>query len=362
MALKNLLMLGSLLAIFMVSEATWGQVDIPSPKFQYKSVESPEATRPFATPGVFDYDAQMWTPVEFTNGENWDPRCGFYASYDRTYLSFNKGSRGANTDSVGNHYVWGTRIEAGWMTEADDGWGLVYQYGNGIHYSAGQDQLVGQPLLVDSQASNFELNKIFRQGLKKGGYFEPYLGVRYYNMSDRTIEDTNQIITQTSVVGGVVTTSTTQVGNRFKQNASNSAIGGQGGARFNSRRGRWRLTSDGAIAMFYNQQRYFSTDISTSTTPTTFSQGIIEFYDSDQSFVPMLDLQLEMAYNLSRDISLKGGVQLNYLWNGINRANIATTTLNPNSAFSAVGIDGRGIAEDQDFITAGFIFGMEWRK
>jgi hypothetical protein len=116
----------------------------------------------------------------------------------------------------------------------------------------------------------------------------------------------------------------------------NSAIGGQGGARFNSRRGRWRLTSDGAMSPCSTTNSGTSRRTSRLRRRRRLSRKVvIEFYDSDQSFVPMLDLQLEMAYNLSRDISLKGGVQLNYLWNGINRANIATTTLNPNSAFSS---------------------------
>ncbi len=362
MALKNYLMLGSLLAILMISEAAWGQVDIPSPKFQYKSVEQPKSTRPFATPGVFDYDAQMFAPIEFSNGEELGPRSGFFASYDRTVLSFQKGTQtiaGVDGPSTGNHYVWGTRIEAGWMTDVDDGWGLVYQYGNGITYASGQDISVPQPFLVDSQASDFELNKLFRQALNKGGYFEPYVGLRYYNMSDNTIQDTLQGVQGGTAVG---TPFILIAGNRFKQNVTNSAIGGQAGARYNSRRGKWRLTSDGAIAMFYNQKRLFATDITTASIPNQFQQIYSETYDANQSFVPMLDLQLDLAYNLTRDISLRGGLQLNYLWNGIARANTAPTNLNPNSIYTTVGTAGAGLNQDVSFITAGFLFGVEWRR
>ena len=64
MALKNILILGSLLATLVVSDLAVGQVDVPSPRFRYKEVQQPESTRPFATPGVFDYDAQFFASLE----------------------------------------------------------------------------------------------------------------------------------------------------------------------------------------------------------------------------------------------------------------------------------------------------------
>ena len=352
MALKNNWILGSLLATFLISGTAWGQVDVPSPSFQHKEVESPDSTRPFATPGVFDYDAQVFAPIEFTNGEEMEPNTGFYATYDRTYSSITRaGHIGPNNNSfvpTGTDYIWGTRMEMGWMTDADDGWGVAYQHGDGSYFTAGQDVLVAQPMLVTSQVATAEINKLFRQTLKQGGYFEPYIGGRYMNMSDKTIEDTLQ------------TLNTLQVGNRFKQNATNSAVGFQAGARYNNQLGRWRMTSDGAIATMYNQQRYFATDIATGTTPTTSIQAITETYNSEQAFVPVLDLQLEFAYHISRDLSLRTGVQMMYAWNGIARANTLTTNLNPNSAFSGVG-PGAGLFDDS-FLSAGFLFGMEWRR
>ncbi len=353
MALKHIFILGSLLATYLVSSTTNGQVNVPSPKFEHKSVESAESTRPFATPGVFDYDTQVFAPIEFTNGEEMKPNDGFYATYDRVYTSVSRaghfsGVNGAEV-STGSDFIWGTRMELGWMSDSDDGWGLVYQHADGSYFTAGQDILVANPMLVTTKNANVELNKLFRQSLKNGGYFEPYVGGRYINVSDRTIEDTTQTL------GGVV------VGNRFKQNATNSAFGFQAGARFNNHRGRWRTTTDGAIATTYNQQRYFATDIANNRTATTNTQGIIESYQSDQAFVPVLDFQFEMAYHISRDVALRTGVQAMYYWDGIARANTLTTSLNPNSAFNTSGAAGAGLFDDK-FVSAGFIFGLEWRR
>lgn len=350
MALKNILILGSLLATLVVSDLAFGQVDIPSPRFRYRELESPDSTRPFATPGVFDYDAQFFAPLEFTNNEDPDPRCGFYANYDRTYTSVGKAGRIDTTSTQvpdGYTYIWGTRCELGWMSEEDSGWELEYQNASGIYFAAGQDISVPNPLLVDSSFASVDINKVFRQTTKRGEYFEPYIGARFFNVSDNTIEDTLQTI------------NTVIVGNRFKQNTTNNSFGFQAGATYNSRRGRWRCTTDGSIATTYNQQRYFATDI--TNVPFTV-QSITEFYQTDQSFVPILDLQYEVAYYISRDISLKTGVQLMWAWNGIARANTLTTNLNPNSFYNVTGTNGGAGLFDQDFLAAGFIFGFEWRR
>jgi hypothetical protein len=350
MALRNIFIFGSMLATFMVSGSIFGQVNIPSPRFQYKKVESAESTRPYATPGVFDYDAQVFAPVEFTNDEELAPNTGFYATYDRTYMSVTRAGyiSGPNQSAVatGSDYIWGTRMEIGWMTDVDNGWGLVYQHADGSYFTNGQDVLVANPMQVATQNSHVELNRQFRQALKKGGYFEPYVGARFLSISDNTIEDTIQTL------GFVV------VSDRFKQKATNNAFGFQAGARINQNRGRWRTTCDGAIATTYNQQRYFATDIANAGT----TQGITESYNSDQAFVPVLDFQWEVAYHISRDISLRTGVQALYVWDGIARANTLTTSLNPNSAFSTVGNAGAGILTDDSYMSAGFIFGCEWRR
>ncbi len=77
MALKNTLIIGALLVSFVASGVTEGQINKPSPRFRYKKLESAENTRPYATPGVFDYDAQVFAPLEFTDGKEKKPNSGF---------------------------------------------------------------------------------------------------------------------------------------------------------------------------------------------------------------------------------------------------------------------------------------------
>ena len=346
MALKRTFKICALLVTLVATEAAIGQVNIPSAKFSGKAVESAESTRPFASPGVFDYDTQLFAPLEFTNGKEKAPNSGFFFSLDKTYTSVNKAGvidGNGSTIQTGAHYIWGTAYNLGWFSDDDDGWGLTYQNASGSYFTAGQDVLVSQPMLVKNEFATVEVNRIFRQALSQGGYFEPYIGIRFMNFSDNTLEDTTQ------TVNGTI------VSNRFKQNVTNNAFGLQAGGRYNSRRGRWRMTGDGAVATTYNQQRYFATDIANSAT----AQAITETYQSDQAFLPVIDGQFEIAYNISRDISFKTGVQATYVWNGVARANTQTTNLNPNSVFSSGGLTG---LIDESYIAAGFIFGVEWRR
>lgn len=355
MALKHILTIGVLFVSMITIETVSGQVDTPSPRFRPKPVESYDNTRPLASPGVFDYDMRAFAPLEFTNGKEKAPNSGFYFTLDRVYTSVSRASH-QSTDSssvkTGSDYIWGNRYELGWFGDNDAGWGLSYQNNKGSYFTAGQDELVSNPMLVNSDFTTVEVNRMFRQMLSQGGYFEPYIGARFMSVGDNTLEDTTQSIL-----------ATTNIANRFKQNATNNAFGLQVGGRYNSRRGRWRLTGDGALATTYNQQRYFATDISFAQVVATgaTSTAITETYDSDQSFVPILDGQLEVSYNISRDIAIRTGLQAMYAWNGISRANTLTTSLNGNSAFGAG--SGVGISDDDDgYLAAGFLFGIEWRR
>lgn len=350
MALKHTLMIGALFISLVASGGVDGQdINTPSPRFRHKAVESQDSTRPYATPGVFDYDAQMFAPLEFNNNKEMAPQAGFFLSIDRLYLSTSRATVGdpntAGGIQSGSDYIWGNRYEGGWFSDEDDGWGISYQQSNGIYYTAGQDVLVGNPMLVDMSVAHVQVNRMFRQMLSQGGYFEPYFGVRYMNVSDNTIEDTTQVLNGTTVF------------NRFKQNATNDSFGIQAGGRYNRQRGRWRTTVDGALATTYNQQRYFATDI---TNAATGAQGISETYQSDQSFVPILHGEYDVNYNISRDVSVNFGLQAIYSWSGIARANTLTTNFNPNSVFGS-STSPTGFF-DEAHLSAGFLFGMSWRR
>jgi hypothetical protein len=358
MALKQILTTGSLLAAMIIGQLETAEaqdIHIPGVRFEHRELEQPEETTPMATPGVFDYDAQIFAPMEFTSDDQVEPRSGFHVSYDRTYLSLSKAPRlssaGSNLVDLGSNWTWGTRYQFGWFGENDTGWTINYQRNEGNAFQNGQDVLVSNPMLVTNLFSSVELNKVFRQAMSSGNTLEPYVGMRYFNVNDETLEDTNQDF----VVGFL------PADNRFKQKAHNNMIGFHAGARHGRRSGRWRFTNDIAVTAAYNQQEYFATDILREITPggniiTSISETSVE----DQSFVPALDFEFDIAFNVTRDITLKTGVQAMYLWTGVNRANTLTTGLNPNSILSG-GI-GATDTNDTRFLAAGFIFGFEWRR
>jgi len=324
-------------------------IDVPSPRFGPREVETAGSTRPLAGPGVFDYDTRAFAPLEFTNNKELEPQKGFYFTLDRVYTNVSRpGNIGIESNNIktGSEYIWGTRYDLGWFSDDNDGWGITFQDSEGVSFTNGQDILVSQPTLVNMTINTVEINRLFRQSLSHGGYLEPYIGLRYTNITDKTLEDTTQV----DLAGA-------NVGNRFRQEVTNNAFGIQAGGRYNVRRGRWRTTVDGALATSYNQQRYFATDIANSGGV----QAISETFLNDQSFIPVIDGQFELAYNISRDIALRVGVQGTYNWNGIARANTLTTSLNPNSAFGGGATSPAGIVDDTH-IAAGFLFGVEWKR
>ncbi len=343
MSLKNTLTLLTLIATLLVSQSVDAQVDIPSPRFRHLDVESTQNTRPLAEPGVFNYDAQLFAPLEFNNHDEREPNTGFYFTYDRIYAAINTGNIGGDTNyPTANDYNWGNVWNIGWMTDADDGWGIRYQKVHGIQFVNGQDILVSNPMLVDTDYSTVEINRMFRQSLQRGGYLEPYFGIKYFGVSDSTIEDTTQFLTQTAF-------------NRFKQKVTNSAFGFHAGARYNRQTGRFRTTFDGSVLTAYNQQRLFATDIVTVGAAT----GVSETHIDDEAFAPAVDFRLEVAYALSRDVAVKVGFVSSYIWEGVARANLLTTNLNLNSNFGT-GIGG-GLL-DGDMLATGFTFGFDWKR
>lgn len=347
MVLKKFTIAGALLAALASGYSVQAQVNVPSAEFEHRPLERPTTSRPFASPGVFDYDAQVFAPFEFTNDEEKDPYTGFFFTFDKTYTSVSRSGSGVTDDpfqSTGNHYLWGTRYEFGWMNDSDDGWQLGYQNASGIYFTNGQDVNVANPMLVENRFATFEINRVFRQSLSQGGYFEPYIGAQYLNFNDKTLEDSFQTV---GLANGT---------DRFKQEVDNNAFGVHAGARFNKRSGRLRLTSDVAIATTYNQQSYFSTNLFSGGGTI----GVDESNATDQSFVPALDLQFEAAYNISRDISLRLGLQTLYAFDGVARANTLPSNLNSNSVFGPGG-PGAGLF-DESYLAAGFIFGFEWRR
>ncbi len=344
MAFRKLLLLNALVAVLLISTTGLSQVDVPGPRFQYRDLEEPDNTRPAATPGVYEYDAQIFAPVEFTDNDELGPNNGFYFTIDKLYTSITSG--GSLGDSPGN-YIWGIRYEGGYMNTNEDGWHVVYEQseGNEIFNGFGLPPFNAFGTQLTTKFGVLEVNKVYRQELKQGGWFEPYIGLRYYNVSDTSVEDFGL-----GIIGGVAS-------NRFRQRVTNDMVGLNVGGRLVRRRGRWRYSHNVSIAPTYNQRRLLATDLTTIVN-TTFPTEVAA---SDNTFVPAVDYRFELAYNLTRDFGLRAGGSINYLWNGIARVNTAPAIDNPNSTFGDPTLP-RGGLYDNYFLAAGFSFGMEYRR
>jgi hypothetical protein len=322
------------------------QTTVPSSRFRPLPAESPEATAPLTEFGAFDYDAQMFAPYDLRDLNEPSGPIGFYFTYDRVYTSVSRpGVRSYVTPGdeefvpTGNDFMWGNRFETGVMNEDGRGWGGEYTRTSGSFFSAGQDILIANPFLTTTSVHNLKLNRSFRQDLERGGWLEPYFGFRFIGISDRTIED--------STISGNP--------NRFKQTVTNAAFGGHVGARYARRTGRWGIATDGSLVTTYNVQRYVSTDIQTVGT----SLSIFETTDENSGFAPALDLRGDLSYALTRDIAFRLGAQVLWVWSGVNRADTLPAIFNHNSAFGPGGAKG---IDTESFVTAGFNFGVEWKR
>jgi hypothetical protein len=339
----------ALLATLFCSMAS-GQTTVPSSRFRPLPAEYPDATAPLVEFGAYDYDSRMFAPYDLRELDEPTGPVGFYFTYDRVYINVSRASVQPNTfpgDEIfvptGNDFMWGNRFEAGVMNCNGAGWGGEYTRSSGSYFSAGSDILIGNPFMTTTAVHNVKLNRVFRQDLQAGGWLEPYFGFRFLGVSDNTIEDS------------IVNFNGTDNNARFKQNATNSAFGGHVGARHVRKLGRWGVSTDASLAATYNAQGYRTTDI--LSTATTIS--IFETYMESSGFCPALDLRADLSYAITRDLALRLGGQILYIWDGVNRANTLPSIFNPNSVVGPGGVVG---IFDESFVTAGFNFGIEWKR
>ncbi len=303
------------------------------------------SARPFAdinnplTDDFFGYDAQLWAPAELTSLDGAaNVPTGFYFTFDYSYQSTSRPAAPAGvapqSTSTGNDYYWGKTYRFGFMGETGKGFGVRWLSLDGVSFVNGQDILDVMPMLLDVEYNVVDLNREFRQMLSSGGYVEPYVGFKYIAVNDSTIQDN-------------------QLSQRFVQRVSNSALGGQVGSRFVKKTGRFQVETEGALSALYNNQSYFSTDVATATT-------VSQITNAGHDFIPGLELAIRFSYDVTRDISIRAGGELTYLWEGIARADTRATAINPNSVFGP-GPTPTSIMTVQDFLAAGFSFGVDWR-
>lgn len=335
-----------------------------------------QAWHPFADPMEHDPDWQFFAPVDADYLEELSPRkrahTGFFGSYDREYTLVSR----SRQENGGGDFTWTNRYEVGVMNEKDHGWLFTARHMGGPNVyervpqprinllNADDDDplnpvlprvdrndpilrertyILGDSLNV-AAFSSLELNKTWRmEPYRYGGILEPLIGLRYSNFQDYSVNQayaTSQFRPSTGTfdtefVTETLTTADWRIDNRM--------FGGQLGFRYFNHVGRWTLSTELralALANFRReQQRFFTTtteyggvgfDEDVVTESTTFPRLVIP--KQTTSFVPGFEIRAEAAYQVTKYIDLRGGIDFIDLASNIRRSAIL-----PGPIFGPVG-------------------------
>ncbi len=227
----------------------------------------PGLVSPFAYPDQFNPDFQFFAPAEIdTFGGYPDANIGWFASYERLYWNVTRPA--AQAQSFQGDFTWGNRYDIGFMTEDEHGWLFSYTHLDGPTVAS----------INQANMESVELNKTLRYQLHKGGFLEPFFGLRFINFKDFTANTAN--------LNGAV---------------ENNMLGGQAGLRWFKKSGRWNLSAQAAIIPMANFQ-FFSTT-------------------SRDEFVMAGEIRAQAAYEITRDISLKVSWNFQEYGMGVARQN-----------------------------------------
>lgn len=328
---------------------------------------SPEAA--VFDPGNLDYDMQAFAPLDISEFDEPTPVAGgFFASYDRTYTSVRRSrpwGGGPTTPLTafprGSDFQSGNLFKLGNMGDEGAGWDGSYFKSSGSAFNAATNPAT--PRLTVTSLHFLEFNRAFRQPLTRGGFIEPYFGVRYRYFQDRSNESTAQNFFDST--GAVVAGNLVNV-----QTARNSIIGGGVGFRLYQRSGRWQWMFDAGLDGGFNTQSYLITE---SYDSTTANLGNFALNRSASTFTPNADVSTELTYRVTRDVSIKAGGQMSFMWGGVTRADTRASFLNAGSSANA-GTIATGApplalvpppsvrSSNQGVMIAGFTLGVEWRR
>jgi hypothetical protein len=193
----------------------------------------------------------------------------------------------------------------------------------------------------NARLNSFELNKSFRWKTRHyGSVIEPFIGFRYTLYQDLYQRQAYTRITDGGVPVGQVppfTQDPTMLNNEqfvSQQSAfNNHLLGGQFGFRSFKTKSRWNLSSELRVFAFQNfqfQEEFTYTELTFYTPPAGVVGATVEgvFKDTQQTgtgsateFVFGGEVRAQAAYELTRDLSLRGGISAMNLAGGIGRGN-----------------------------------------
>lgn len=355
------------------------------------SVACAQQFGPFIEPDSWSPDLQFFAPAEVSEYGNGEPEnTGFYFTYDRMYLFVKRPDGAASMDSGhGSDPAWGNRYDMGFMTEDRVGWlvSVMDSAGPNARFvteipripaattNTGGGGTGGGTTTTTTQTlpqrdlnwqvtqyqnvgsfNSVEIDRVWRRKeFHGGGVFEPLVGVRYIQYNDYGRNDAFQRFAEDATTFEPDFTSPNILGpwERLQSHylsSVNQMLGGQLGFRLSKTVGHWRLGSELRMMGLNNWQKYEAYDETIlrnatrgfTTTggsgSTTGSSIIIDtrktnpVSNSGNEFVFGGELRMEAAYEVTRDISLRGGFMYMLLGHGVARgidpSNTASTAKN----------------------------------
>jgi len=324
---------------------------------------------PFVDLNYFSTDSQFFAAADIDDyGGGPSPSTGWFATFDRMYMYVCRPN--AEDSSTQGDMTWGNRIDLGYMTEEKHGWLISMTNITGpnatirnrqernnrfMEDASPQDVAVDPPqdnnnretgardyFLEDSlnmaNLSNFEINKTFlMKPLHNGAVVEPFYGFRYMRFTDYDREDN---YTRYDEEGNVVPIlplgpppALQPEDAEFEEFLSdrgtfaNNLVGGQLGFRYSQHRSRWLLSGEVRAFAFTNLQ---SLEVTNLRVVTDVDQGtgnepdgemtlVDNNFFSNSEFVFGGEIRAEAAYEVTRDISLRFGMEFLDLAQGIGR-------------------------------------------
>ncbi len=343
---------------------------------------------PPADPLAFDPDFQWFRPVYDMDLADMKPKkranTGWFATYDRLALYASRPELEIGQDAETRlDQGWGHRYELGYMLpDVEHGWMFTFTQLNGpgerdivarerlIRFGVvpdddgengpiiqgdgntlGYDQrlyLVGDSVNV-MDFNSYELNKTWRmEPYHYGGILEPFVGFRWARLNDYNSQQNYITTADGSALPDV------RFGDDYEQLTTNSVIteneilAGQFGFRYVKFRERFTYSADfrgmvGGSLQTAKSQRNVDTTTGIGATPdNNFSTQTRALFDRNEEFVIGFDIRGELAYQLTKAIKIRTGVQVIDLATGTNQE--------------------QGGSQDQDVVMVGATFGIELNR
>jgi hypothetical protein len=322
-------------------------------------------------PGEFHADYQFFSPLQtedFMTG--FRPNTGWFFTYDRAYFRVTRPE--AEASFMQSDRAWGNRFDFGYMTSQNHGWYFSVMNITGPNVSdtfrqernnrfaedaAPQEEAIDPPqdnnnrvtgardyFLYDSlniaDLTNFEINKTFRRKSQNAGgaVIESFIGFRMARFTDFYLNEEYNRYDEDGIPVPPLPNpndpdAPTPEDAEYEElistraNLANNLVGGQLGARWYDKRGRWLVSGELKFFALANMQHfeqhelsvYTDVDVGTGNDVDGETRDLIVSYDSAQEFVVGGELRAEAAYEVTRDFSLRFGFEVLQFGKGIGR-------------------------------------------